>query len=160
MLLTVVLALAAGLYLPGRSSQSILVANPDHESTTVAPGANADTAITYAYEHFFDPALTADQRVALIQGGDAMRAFIDRSFAAHAAEAAAGAIVVDQITVRGSTADVSFHALYKGRESPANPGQLNGTAVLEAGTWKIGRATYCTLSANDGEPCPADNFAR
>ncbi len=85
-----------------------------------------------------------------------MRAFVDRSFNRHKGEAAAGAIVVDTITVHGTSADVSFHALYQGRESPANPGQINGTAVLEDDTWKISRATYCTLSANDGEPCPVD----
>ena len=46
-----------------------------------------------------------------------------------------------------------------GAESPANPGQINGTAVLEGGTWKISRVTYCRLSANDSEPCPVDDFA-
>jgi len=126
----------------------------DAISAPVTNGVKADAAITYAYEHFFDPALSAAQRAALIEGGDTMRAFIDRSFAAHASEAAAGAIVVDQIDVHGATADVSFHALLNGRVSPANPGRISGTAVLEAGTWKIGRATYCVLSANDGEPCP------
>ena len=115
---------------------------------------DADSAIAYAFGHFFDPALTADQRAALIQDSAAMRASIDHSFAVHAAEAAAGEIIVDRVTVRGTTADVSFHALYQGHESPANPGQIDGTAVLEAGTWKISRTTYCTLSANDGEHCP------
>ena len=135
-------------------SQGVETWSSVDDQRTGAPSANPDAAIAYAYEHFFDAALGADQRVALIQGGAAMRAFIDRSFAAHAAEAAAGAIVVDRVTARGTTADVSFHALYQGHESPANPGQLEGTAVLEDGTWRISRTTYCALSANDGEPCP------
>ncbi len=127
--------------------------------TTVA-GSTADAgaaAISYAYEHFFDPRLPADQRFALIQGSAAMRDWILAVSARHEAEAAAGAIIVDAITVNGNVANVSFHALYQGRESPANPGQLSGTAVLEDGTWKISRTTYCTLSANDGEPCPRNN---
>ena len=135
-------------------SQAVLRWSSVDDQRTNTNTGNADAAITYAFEHFFDPALTAAQRAALIEGGDAMRAFIDRSFAAHASEAAAGAIVVDDIIVHGTTADVSFHALLNGRVSPANPGQISGTAVLDGGTWKIGRATYCILSANDGEPCP------
>jgi hypothetical protein len=80
--------------------------------------------------------------------------FLASSFARHAGEAAAGAVIVDGVVVHGDTADVSFHALYGGQESPANPGERQGTAVLEDGTWKISRDTFCTLSANDGEVCP------
>jgi hypothetical protein len=145
---------ARRLLMPLTPSQGILTWSDvtDQRDMKVA---GDDPSITYAYGHFFDPALTADQRAALIEGSDQMRTFIDRSFTRHEGEAAAGAIVVDDITVHGATADVSFHALYHGLESPANPGQINGTAVLEDGTWKISRTTYCTLSANDGEPCPA-----
>ena len=142
------------LLLPLTPSQGVLRWTSVDDQRTASNTSAADGAIAYAYGHFFDPALTADQRAALIDGSDEMRAFIDRSFAAHAGEAAAGAIVVDDINVHGATADVSFHALYMGAESPANPGQLNGTAVLEDDTWKISRTTYCMLSANDGEPCP------
>jgi hypothetical protein len=84
-----------------------------------------------------------------------MRAFIDASFTRHAGEAAAGEIDVDTVLVTGDTAAVTFHALYAGGESPANPGEIHGTAVFEDGTWKISRATFCSLSANDGEVCPA-----
>jgi hypothetical protein len=142
------------LLLPLMGSQGVLRWTSVDDQRSASNRSGADGEITYAYGHFFDPALTADQRAALIEGGEEMRAFIDRSFTMHAGEAAAGAIVVDDITVHGSTAAVSFHALYQGRESPANPGQINGTAVLEDGTWKISRTTYCALSANDGEPCP------
>ena len=126
---------------------------PDTTSATVV-FRDADAAITYAYGHFFDPALTSDERAALIQGSAGMRDFIDSSFTRHEGEAAAGAVIADHITVNGATADVSFHALYGGHESPANPGQLSGTAVLEDGAWKISRATFCMLSAGDGEVCP------
>jgi hypothetical protein len=143
------------LLLPLMGSQGVLRWTSVDDQRSASNRSGADGAITYAYGHFFDPALTADERAALIEGGAEMRAFIDRAFTRHAGEAAAGAIVVDDITVHGSTADVSFHALYMGHESPANPGQINGTAVLEDGTWKISRTTYCALSANDGEPCPA-----
>jgi hypothetical protein len=114
----------------------------------------SSAGIAYAYAHFFDPKLTADQRLALIQGSAGMRDFISSSFTRHEAEAAAGAVIVDTVAAHGSTADVSFHALLGGAASPANPGQLHGTAVLEDGTWKISRATFCMLSANDGEVCP------
>jgi hypothetical protein len=117
---------------------------------------SATAFIAYAYAHFFDPKLTADPRLALIQGSAGMRDFIDQSFTRHEAEAAAGQVIVDTVALRGSTADVTFHALYGGAESPANPGQLHGTAVFEDRTWKISRATYCTLSANDGEVCPPE----
>jgi hypothetical protein len=65
-------------------------------------------------------------------------------------------VIVDTANVHGDTADVTFHALYAGRESPVNPGEIDGTAVVEDGVWKISRATYCSLSANDGEVCPPD----
>ena len=120
---------------------------------------DADAAITYAYGHFFDPALTSDERATLIQGSAGMRDFIDSSFTRHEGEAAAGAVIADHIAVNGATADVSFHALYGGHESPANPGQLRGTAVLEDGAWKISRATFCMLSAGDGEVCPPASIA-
>jgi hypothetical protein len=83
-----------------------------------------------------------------------MRDFLASSFARHVGEAGAGAVIVDRVALHGDTADVSFHALYGGQESPANPGQRLGTAVLEDGIWKISRVTFCTLSANDGEVCP------
>jgi hypothetical protein len=142
------------LFMPLTPSQGLLTwsAVDDRRSTVQNRDGYGD--ITYAYEHFFDPTLTADQRAALIQGSAEMRAFIDRSFAKHAAEVAAGRIIVDQVSPDGSTAIVSFHAQLAGQESSANRGQLTGFAVLEDGTWKISRATYCTLSANDGEVCP------
>jgi len=94
------------------------------------------------------------RRDALIQGSDQMRDFLASSFARHLGEVAAGAVIVDTVALHGDAADVSFHAQLGGQESPANPGQLHGTAVLEDGTWKISRVTFCTLSANDGEVCP------
>lgn len=136
-------------------SQGVLTWNAVDDQRTV-DGAAGEVSVAYAYQHFFDPTLTADERAALVQDSAAMRAFMDNAFARHAAEVAAGKIIVDNVTVHGSTADVSFHAQLGSRESPANPGQINGTAVLEDGTWKISRSTFCMLSANDGEPCPVD----
>jgi hypothetical protein len=142
------------LLLPLTPSQAVLRWTSVDDRRAASNRHGAEGEIAYAFGHFFDPALTADERAALIQGSAEMRAFLDRAFAAHAAEVAAGAIVVDDVTVHESTADVSFHALVGGRESPVNPGQISGTAVLESGTWKISRTTFCTLSANGGEPCP------
>jgi hypothetical protein len=143
------------LFLPLTPSQGILTWSAVRDQRTSTNHADDEGKIVYAYEHFFDPALTADERAALIEGSSSMRTFMDRSFAKHALEVANGAIVVDRVTVHGSVADVSFHARLGGRESPANPGQIAGTAVFDDGTWKISRATFCTLSANDGEACPS-----
>jgi hypothetical protein len=137
-------------------TQGILTWSSIDDRRTGKHDPDAEAGITYAFAHFFDPALTADERAALIQSSAAMRASIDEAFSRHAGEVAAGAIIVDKVTVHGAAADVSFHAQLGGKESPANPGQINGTAMLEDGTWKISRATYCTLSANDGEPCPPE----
>ena len=76
-----------------------------------------------------------------------MRTYILDTFNAHKAEAAAGGILVDHVAVHGTTAVVSFRATYRGRESPANPGRLTGTAVFENNTWKISRATPSAPSA-------------
>ena len=129
------------------------------DQRTGTPASNVSSAegeISYAYEHFFDPALTADERAALIQGSAAMRDFIDRSFAKHASQVAAGKIIVDKVTVMARRPTCRSTRQLGGRESPANPGRLVGTAVRENEVWKISRATYCMLSANAGEPCPPE----
>ena len=144
----------------GTAVAAAWVPDPAESSTTGTTSATRvvgiEDSIRYAFGHFFDPQLSDDQRLALIQGSGAQRAFILDTFNLHKTEAAGGSIVVDKVTLRSSTtADVSFRAFVNGRVSPANPGELSGTAVLENGTWKISWETFCRLSSHDGAPCPA-----
>ena len=149
------LALAAGV-LTGCGSDdedSSTAASTSAAATSAAPAtADAATAqaITKAYTTFFDGTLPAEQRAAVVQGGDGFLPVLE-------AQAAAGGngttVTVAGVKSTGAaSADVSYTLLMGG--NPVLPDQT-GQAVSEGGAWKVAAATFCALLAIQGGTAPA-----
>jgi hypothetical protein len=87
----------------------------------------------------------------LLQGGSTFAAVLAGQ--ATNPQAQVTSAKVDAVTVSGSTAAVTWDLLLSG--SPVLPGQ-KGTAVLEGGTWKVSKASFCgLLKMQPGTPAPA-----
>lgn len=117
-------------------------------ATTSAPsgssGSTADiAAITKNWEAFFDAKTPTDQRVALLQNGQAFAPIIRAQ--AGSGLAASASAKVSRVTVTSpSQATVTYSILIAG--TPALADQT-GTAVLDNGQWKVGDASFCALLA-------------
>ncbi len=110
-------------------------------------------AIRKNWATFFDGATSAATRVSLAENGeelaDTIRAVTDSPIAKQASAN------VTSVTIDGpTTATVTFTLLLDG--SPVLEG-VEGTAVLEDGTWKVSIASLCQLAALQGavpKACP------
>src|SRR5262245_5541528 len=115
---------------------------PATGTTTPTPTPTDPVAqITANWEAFFNPKTPNDQRVKLIQDGDAFAATIQAQ--ASNPLAASAAVKVDKVTLTSSTQAVVAYSILVGGQ-PALPNQ-NGLAVLDNGTWKVSAASFCNL---------------
>lgn len=89
---------------------------------------------------FFDPNTPAAKKVTLIQDSSTLAPVLAAQ--ATNAQAKLTSAKVSAVTVSGSTATVTWDLLLSG--SPVLTGQ-KGTAVLESGTWKVSKASFCGL---------------
>ncbi len=114
--------------------------------------AQAIKQIKVAYDYFLNgttkPPRTNDQRRAYIQGmsDPALAALFDQTFSANASSAATTTVKVNSVLCTGkATASVKADVVFSGK---VVPGILGGaTAVIEGGLWKVGKTTFCDLSA-------------
>lgn len=110
--------------------------------TTAAAGDTALVqAVTDVYQKFFDGSTSADQKIALLENG---QAFADTIKAQADSPIAKGskATVSSVKAVGTDKADVVFTVSLNG--TPALQDQPGG-AVLAAGAWKVAAATFCNL---------------
>lgn len=118
-------------------------------STAAAGAADAATtqAITKAYTTFFDGKAPTNDRVALVEGGDAFRAILDGQ--ATNPQAQGTSVTVSAVKSTGATtADVTYTLLMGG--NPVLPNQT-GQAVKDGGNWKVAKATFCALQSLQGQ---------
>ncbi|MFF3566222.1 hypothetical protein [Nocardia jiangxiensis] len=112
--------------------------------------ASVTEAVTTTYKRFFDGSTTADQKIALLENGqafaDTIKAQADSSMAKSTT-----ATVSNVASSATDHADVTFTILLNGK--PALAGQ-SGTAVRTDGTWKVTAATFCALLTLEGNPPP------
>ncbi|MEC3916655.1 hypothetical protein [Nocardia sp. CDC160] len=136
------------------------VSGKEPKTTHVTTAAGADTALTQAvtdvYQKFFDGGTSADQKIALLENG---QAFADTIKAQADTPIAKGTkATVSSVTAAGSDhADVVFTVSLNG--TPALQDQP-GSAVLTAGAWKVAAATFCNLLSLETQgkppaPCTA-----
>jgi hypothetical protein len=90
---------------------------------------------------FFDPNTPAAQKPNLVQDGTTTLAPVLAAQATNA-QAKLTSAKVSAVTVSGSAATVTWDLLLSG--SPVLTNQ-KGTAVLEGGTWKVSKASFCGL---------------
>ena len=90
---------------------------------------------------FFDPKTPGATKVTLVQDGSTTLAPVLAAQATNP-QAKLTSAKVTAVTVSGSTAAVTWDLLLSG--TPVLNGQ-KGTAVLEGGTWKVSKASFCGL---------------
>ena len=90
---------------------------------------------------FFDPKTPAATKVTLVQDGSTTLAPVLAAQAKNP-QAQLTSAKVTAVTVSGSTAAVTWDLLLSG--TPVLTGQ-KGSAVLEGGTWKVSKASFCGL---------------
>jgi hypothetical protein len=110
-----------------------------------ASGPAAVAAITANWETFFNGKVSTPRRLALLQDGPQVAAFIDAQaktpFGAAAAESTA---TVRSVTMTSSTqATVDYEVLLLG--TPLLKNQV-GIAVYLDGVWKVGITSFCGLA--------------
>jgi hypothetical protein len=128
---------------PKPASTSSPAASPAAAATSSGSSASsADVkAITTNWEAFFNAKTPVTQRVGLLQDGSQFSSVIkSQAGSGLAAEATAQVTKVTMIT--SSEAQVTYDILVSGTPELKNQ---NGTAVLQAGTWKVGVGSFCGL---------------
>lgn len=118
--------------------------------SSTAP-ASATQAVTQTFERFFDGGTTADQKIALLENGQAFAATIKAQAGTPMAKSTT-ATVANVATSSPDHATVTFTVLFNGK--PALVGQP-GSAILTNGSWKVTASTFCALLTLEGNPPPA-----
>jgi hypothetical protein len=145
-------ALAAGIAAcssSGNSSSSGASSSPNSAPSSSAaapssaPASGSGTASTVAanWAAFFNAKTPVAKRISLLQNGQTFAPVI-RAQAGSGLAATATAKVTKVTVVSPSQAKVTYSILIGGQ--PALSGQ-SGVAVLQAGTWKVGLASFCGL---------------
>ncbi|WP_262386893.1 hypothetical protein [Streptomyces sp. TRM49041] len=113
-----------------------------------ADPAAARQEIERNWETFFEPETATDERVRVLEDGEEMRSVLT----AYSGDptAAQTSAQVQNITFTSATqAEVTYHLMTGG--ATALP-DVQGTAVLQDGTWKVSRNTLCALVKLSGNP--------
>jgi len=107
-------------------------------------GTAAKAAIVANWQTFFDGKASIPSRLALLQNGSQFTAFVEAEAKTSIAQIAAGSSAkVSSVTFTGpQQATVDYEILLLG--TPALTKQ-HGTAVYQAGIWKVGTASFCAL---------------
>jgi hypothetical protein len=111
------------------------------KKSSATPTPDAKTAITTAWESFFNPAGTVDAHVALLQNGAAFRTELAAAQQDPAAKNLSAK--VKTVVVTGTTAAVTYDLL--GAAGAVLLPGAQGQAVEENGHWLVSKATYCQL---------------
>lgn len=114
--------------------------------TTAAPA--EVQAVTTAFEHFFDSSLPVDQKMALLENGQAFAETLESQ--AHSSIAGGAQATVSQVSSTGpDRAAVTF--TIKKHHIPLLPNR-HGEAIRTDGTWKVTAETFCNLLQLEGKP--------
>ncbi|GAB0105021.1 hypothetical protein JMUB6875_39990 [Nocardia sp. JMUB6875] len=116
---------------------------------TTSDGKTPDTevkAVTSTFERFFDSSLPVDQKMALLENGQAFTETLEHQ--AHSAIAGGASANVSSVTGDGpGRAAVTF--TIKKHGIPLLPNR-HGIALEIDGTWKVAAATFCDLLRIEG----------
>lgn len=107
-------------------------------------------AVTDTYQRFFAGSTSADQKIALLENGQAFAATIKAQAGTPIAKSTS-ATVSNVSSTAADHATVTFTVLFNGK--PALVGQP-GSAVRVDGMWKVTAATFCALLTLEGNPPP------
>ena len=128
---------------PSSAPSSSASAASSAPATSASPvsSSGATAAITADWEAFFSPKTPVAKRVSLLQDGQTFASVI-RSQAGSGLASSATAKVTKVTVVSPSQAKVTYNILLGGQPALSNQ---SGVAVKQAGTWKVGVASFCGL---------------
>lgn len=127
---------------PSTPASSAPAASPSASSGSTSTSAD-EQQITANWEAFFNAKTPVAKRVSLLQDGSTFASII-KSQAGSGLAATATAKVAKVTVITSSEAEVTYSILIGGTPELNNQ---KGTAVLQAGTWKVGLASFCNLLA-------------
>jgi hypothetical protein len=133
----------------GSSSSSSTVASSAAgvAATSASSAASADPAttkaVTDAYVKFFDGKTPADQKIAVVEKGDALAPVLQAQANNPQGQGTSATVSAVKLT-DADHADVTYTLLIGG--NPALADQA-GKAVQDGGQWKIAAVTVCALMA-------------
>lgn len=105
--------------------------------------AAATAGVTTAYTSVFTNGQgTLDQKIGYIEDGESLRSFLVQLGQTPSGKAKTSIKDVVVTFPTHTTAAVKFTIIYGG-----SPFQLTGKAVLQNGTWKVAKDTFCGLSS-------------
>ncbi|MFL6239795.1 MAG: hypothetical protein ACJ735_09950 [Actinomycetes bacterium] len=127
-------------------------------STPPFDEAAAKATITTNWETFFDPTKPAADKAALVQDAAELQPILTaqaKNPQAKTTKAKVKTVVIDPSHVK---ATVTYDLVPVAGGAALLP-NASGVSVYEGGTWKVSKATFCTLialgSQSSGQPVPA-----
>jgi methionine-rich copper-binding protein CopC len=118
--------------------------------------AKATKTITANFETFFSGKSSAKSKIALLQNGSKFSSIIDAQASSTIAESTTARVsTVTDLTK--SSAKVKYTIDLGGQPALKN---TTGSAVFQAGTWKVSDSSFCTLLALEqvkSPECPSAN---
>ncbi len=172
----VIAAVAAALCVAAAGCGSSGKSNASATTTTAAPTTTvpatttttfdqtqAKTNITNAFVSFLNSAdPNFDARVALIQDGASIKSLFVQLEQANSKVASTGQVTdiefmtqddcSSNVGFNGACAAVTYNVLVSGKVALS---ASKGYAVLDSGTWKVARQTFCALAGLANVKCPA-----
>lgn len=122
-------------------SSSAPAASAPASSSAPAPSSAAASTIAANWTAFFNAKTPVAQRISLLEDGPDFAAIIRAQAGSGLASAASAKVT--KVTVTSATqATVAYNILVAGQTALA---RQSGTAVLQAGTWKVGLSSFCSL---------------
>jgi hypothetical protein len=118
--------------------------------TAPSDPAAAEQEITRNWERFFDPAVSAKDKRAVLENGDKMTEVLDSFNGDKRGEEVKAKVEKVEFT-SPTGADVTYSLTLKG--ATALPG-ASGTSVEQDGTWKVSVKTLCALVQLSGNASP------
>jgi hypothetical protein len=144
-------AVGGGMAACGSGGSSSSTTPTTTAPTSAAPAASSSTSSTAVsgdektiaanWTAFFNPKTTVAKRVSLLQDGSQFSSII-QSQAGGGLAAEASAQVTKVTVISTAQAAVTYNILLDGQPALKNQ---SGTAVFQAGTWKVGVASFCNL---------------
>ncbi|MEV4685037.1 hypothetical protein [Streptomyces kurssanovii] len=125
------------------TSPPTTAATPESPTDGAEPAdpAAAEQQIKKNWTAFFDPAVPADEKVKLLENGEALRPVL-MAFAKDKNAARASAEVTGVQFTSATRATVTYNLMVDGNTALPD---AKGTAVLEGDTWKVSQKALCAL---------------
>lgn len=141
--------LAAGC--GGGSSTTKAPASASSSPAAYSPSNQNTAEIAANWEAFFSGMTRAARKISLLENGRVFSEVIQAQASSPMAKGTEARVSAVQVS-SPTTATVTYSILLSGQVMLADQ---TGQAVLEAGVWKVGDASFCALLALEGQTPPA-----